>query len=141
PAHDALAPGRRRSLLVTATIQPNAPVPAPAKKRKPKRSFAERHPFLRGSFLVCFAAGLSGIAGWMAAMAGIKGAAGGVGVAVFITLMIVIKQREEVLLAVTVLSFGAILHKKFGAVHAVSSGPVAIYVNSTDVMTLVLYFV
>ncbi|HET9728592.1 MAG TPA: O-antigen ligase family protein [Acidimicrobiia bacterium] len=100
----------------------------------------ERHPALAGAIAVCVVAGACGVFGWLAAQLGSKGVVGAAGASVFIAVLILVTRREEVILATAVLSVATILHKAFSGIHDISSGPVAIYLSSFDLMILVLWF-
>ena len=101
--------------------------------------FAERHPRFAGASIVWCAAVGAGLFGFAAALFGPKGAIAGVAFALLAALLICVPWREEALLGVTVLSFGAVMHKSFGPLEPISSGPVSIYLNSIDVMVLALW--
>lgn len=78
---------------------------------------------------------------WVAAQLGAKGLVAMLAGLVFLVLLVVVPYREELILGASVLSVAAMLHKSFGALAEVSSGPPSIYVSSFDLMIGLLWFV
>jgi Tol biopolymer transport system component len=91
--------------------------------------------------VVVVAAGIgASLVAWAGALAGAKGTLGIAGIVGFAALMIVTPRRHETLLAVSVLSFAALMHKSFTGLAEISSGPPSIYVSSFDIVVGLLYF-
>ncbi len=103
----------------------------------PRPSWSERHTGLT----VWAAAFAAGIVATMAGFLGIKGVAGVAALFTFVTILLLVTKREEVLLATATLAIFALLHKSFSTKHVdVSGGPISIYISSFDLMMFVLWF-
>jgi len=100
----------------------------------------ERYPVVAGMLGVAVAAGASGLGGWVAAQLGMKGVVAAAAGLVFVALLILVQRREELILAVAVLSVAGLFHKAFTGLSEISSGPPAIYVTSFDLMIGLLWF-
>jgi Tol biopolymer transport system component/O-antigen ligase len=87
--------------------------------------------FVLGATAACLA--------WLLAQVGLKIAFAGIAGITFVCTLLLVRERERLTLFVGVLSMVAILHKSFSGVEHVSSGPPSLYVNSVDVIVMLLY--
>lgn len=87
--------------------------------------------FLLGGSAACLA--------WLLSQIGMKFAFAGIVAVIFVCTLMLVRDRERVTLFLGVLSMVAIMHKSFSGIEHVSSGPPSIYINSVDVMVLLLY--
>jgi Tol biopolymer transport system component len=76
---------------------------------------------------------------WIVAQLGAKGILAATAAVAFVTALVVVRRREDLVLGLSVLSVVALLHKSFGGLAAVSSGPPSIYISSFDVMVALLW--
>lgn len=100
---------------------------------------SERSPVL-DLVMVGGAALVAASAAWVGAQAGLKGVIAGVGAFALVVLLIVARERQNLLLFGLLLSLVVLLHKSFGpSWDEVSSGPISIYVTTFDLMVGVLF--
>lgn len=78
-------------------------------------------------------------AAWMAASLGIKGAALLVGCIGLATMLLLVRDREDLMLFVMVCSLVLFLHKSIGPLHLVNSGAPAVYITSLGLILVILY--
>ena len=110
--------------MTTLVETPGVAVPVP-------RQHNGWQTFILGAMAACLA--------WLLAQVGLKIAFAGILGIAFVALLMLVRERERVTLFFGVLSMVAILHKSFSGIQTVSSGPPSVYVNSVDVITILLY--
>ncbi|MFP5256679.1 MAG: O-antigen ligase family protein [Acidimicrobiia bacterium] len=100
-----------------------------------------REPSRRQVVQLLGVAGTCALPAWVVAQLGAKGIVAMLAGLTVLVLLVVVPHREELVLGTSVLSVAAMLHKSFGGLAEVSSGPPSIYVSSFDLMVGALWFV
>lgn len=81
----------------------------------------------------------SGALGWAAPQAGKKGMALVAGALVFGVALVLVRQREALMLQASVVSLAFMLHKSIGPIAEVNSGAPSLYVTPLDMLLVGLY--
>jgi len=96
-------------------------------------------PWWASPAVLALAVVVSGALGWVAPQAGKKGMALVAGALVFGVSLVLVRQREGLMLQASVVSLAFMLHKSIGPIAAVNSGAPSIYLTPLDVLLVGLY--